>query len=100
VWRRVITAALVAASLALAGRAGFRAEVGPVFSVRGYVEESIWQVGGLELAAGLDVRMPEATITPYTALIYKDGGWWIAVELAKPVPDAGWRFALMGGVSW
>jgi len=97
------TAALALGSLALAGRGGFRAEYGPAgFSLRGYIEETLARLGALEITAGIDLRLPEVQATPYTAAIYEGAGYWLAVEVAKPVPGelGAFRFAVMGGVSW
>jgi len=97
------TAALALASLALAGRGGFRAEYGPAgFSLRGYVEETLARLGPFVVTAGIDLRLPEVQATPYTAVIYEGAGYWLAVEVAKPVPgDPGaFRFAVMGGWEW
>jgi len=102
-WALAITAALALSSLALAGRAGFRAEYGPSgFSLRGYIEEALTRLGPLEVTAGIDLRLPEAQATPYTAVLYESTWYWLAVEVAKPAPgDPGaFRFAVMGGVSW
>ena len=102
-WAFLITAALALSSTALAGRAGFRAEYGPPgFSLRGYVEEILARLGPVEITAGVDFRLPEAQATPYTAVIYEGDGFWVVVEVAKPVPGeaSAFRFAVMGGVVW
>ena len=102
-WASLITAALALANPALAGRAGFRAEYGPAgFSLRGYVEETLARFGPLEVTAGIDLRYPEVQATPYTAVIYEGEGYWLAVEVAKPVPGelGAFRIAVMGGVVW
>jgi len=102
-WAFLTTAGLALASLALAGRVGFRAEYGPAgFSLRGYVEETLARLGPLEVTAGIDLRLPEAQTTPYTAVIYGGAGYWLAVEVAKPVPGelGAFRFAVMGGWEW
>jgi len=102
-WVLATTAALAPASLVLAGRAGFRAEYGPTgFSLRGYLEETLARLGPIEVTAGLDLRLPEVEATPYTAAIYEGAWYWLAVEVAKPVPgDPGaFRFAVMGGWEW
>ena len=100
-FKRALAIALVLASLALAaGRMGFRAEYGPEFSVRAYAEQIVLEAGPVEVTAGLDLRYPELSATPYTALIYEADAWWVGIEVAKPVPGSGWRFALMGGMSW
>ncbi len=102
-WAFLTTAALALASPALAGRAGLRAEYGPAgFSLRGYVEETLARLGPLEVTAGIDLRYPEAQATPYTAVIYEGEGYWLAVEVAKPVPGEleTFRIAVIGGVVW
>lgn len=102
-WASLATAALALASLAVAGRAGFRAEYGPAgFSLRGYVEETLARLGPLEVTAGIDLRLPEAQATPYTAAVYEGDGYWLAIEVAKPVPGEleAFRFAVMGGWEW
>ena len=102
-WAFLTTAALALTSLAAAGRAGFRAEYGPAgFSLRGYVEETLARLGPLEVTAGIDLRYPGAQATPYTAVIYEGEGYWLAIEVAKPVPGEpeAFRFAVMGGVVW
>ena len=98
----LITVALVlAANPALAGRAGFRAEARTGgFSLRTYLEETAMRIGPFEVTAGVDLRWPPAQATPYTAVIYYGEGYWLALELARPLPSGGWRAAIMGGVSW
>jgi len=100
--RPIWIALALATSTALAsGRAGWRVEVQPDgFSLRAYAEETLFELFGFELTAGLDLRYPEAEITPYTALLYEGAGWWMGLELAKPIPGAAFRFAVMGGVVW
>jgi len=100
--RSLVLAVLAASSLALAtGRAGWRAEAQMgAWSIRGYVEERLFEVAGLEFWAGLDVRLPEMTATPYTALFYSGDSWWVGLELARPVPGGGFRAALIGGWNW
>ncbi len=77
--RRVLALATAALALAVSpalagGRAGVRIE-GPPFSLRGYVEETVFRAGPLEVTAGIDIRLPEAQGTPYTAAIYEGDGW-------------------------
>ena len=97
-----ITLALVLGSLALAvGRAGFRAEAQTgAWSVRGYVEQELFSLAGLEVWAGVDLRLPEMRATPYTLFSLAGDGWWVGIELARPIPGGGFRAALMGGLSW
>jgi len=97
-----ITAVLATASaLASSGRAGFRAEAGSAFSIRAYAEQTIWRALGLELATGIDVRVPGWTVTPYTVIMYGEGPWWVALEVAREFGgSSAFKVALMGGVSW
>lgn len=96
-----ITAVLAIASALASGRAGFRAEAGSVFSIRAYAEQTVLSMFGLELATGVDVRVPEWTVTPYTVIMYGEGPWWIALEVAREFGgSSSFKLALMGGVSW
>ena len=98
-WACALTLALASHALA-SGRAGARVEFGP-FSIRAYVEQVLMYVGPLEVDAGLDLRGPPWTVTPYTAVVYNTDTFWLAVEVARPLSStAGFRFALSGGVAW
>ena len=100
-WACALTLALASATPVFAGgRAGARVEFGP-FSIRAYVEQVLMYVGPLEVDAGLDLRGPPWTVTPYTAVVYNTDTFWLAVEVARPLSStAGFRFALSGGVAW
>ena len=101
-WVLAITVALVPVlSSALAGgNLGFRLEY--PFSLRAYVEETLWRAEDLRVAAGVELRIPEMVATPYTVVVFDKDNFWVAVELAKPVPGepTAFRFAVMGGLGW
>ena len=94
----------LAASLALAsGRAGWRVEYGAEgWTLRAYAEQTVAEMMGVEITAGVEVRLPDGKATPYTAVIYVPDGeqWWIGIEIGEDVPGAAWRAALIGGITW
>lgn len=94
-------AALGSASALAGGRAACRAEFGLAPRLSCYAEQVAWTSGGLEVAVGVDVRLPGPLITPYTVLAYYAPGWWATVELARELGAlSAWRWAIAAGVRW
>lgn len=92
---------LVLGSASAGGRAACRAEFGLSARLSCYAEQVVWAQGPLEVAVGVDVRLPGPLITPYTVLAYYAPGWWATVELARERGAfSAWRWAIAAGVRW
>jgi hypothetical protein len=92
---------LVLGSASAGGRAACRAEFGLEARLTCYAEQVAWSWEGLELAVGIDLRLPGPQLTPYSVLAYYGPGWWAALELGRSLGglDA-WRWAIGVGVRW
>lgn len=80
------------------GRAACRGEFGLTTRLVCYAEQTLWSVGPLEVASGIDLRWPGGWVTPYTAIAIYAGSWWGVVELGATVQDTQFRLALSFGV--
>lgn len=93
--------ALACGSAWAGGRAACRAEFGLSARLACYAEQVTWSWEGLEVAVGLDLRLPGPQLTPYSVLAYYGPGWWAALELGRSLGGLeGWRWAIGAGVRW
>lgn len=91
---------LVATGFASAGgRAACRAEFGLATRLTCYAEQTLWSAGPLEVAAGIDLRYPGPTATPYTLVALYLPEWWATLEVGAELPGA-FRLALAAGLRW
>lgn len=82
------------------GRAACRAEFGLSARLACYAEQVVWSWEGLEIAMGLDLRLPGPQVTPYSVLAYYGAGWWAALEVGRNGGLESWRWALSIGFRW
>lgn len=94
--------ALASGSAWAGGRAACRMVYGPPLWGVCYAEEVVWSQGPLEAAVGVEWRSwPEAQVAPYTLLGLYLEGWWVTLEVARPLwGGVPWRWAIGAGVRW
>lgn len=105
-WRRSLSALLLAASVALAapahaaGRAGFRFTYPLAWNL--WAEQTVWAVDGgvwrFESAVGVEYG-DQFGLTPYSAVYASTARFWIGLQVGRST-GAGFRFSLLGGLSW
>lgn len=98
---KVLLLVLALSSVAHAGgRAACRVDTNTAFSIKCNLEQTVFTVGGFEVATGLQF-VPTTTLEPlpYTALLYFSNAWWVALEIGAQISKGLW-FAFSFGVRW
>jgi len=98
--KKLVLAILLASGLALAsGRAGYRIDVGPTFSIRVWAEEVLWQAAGFEQVAGVETWYNNGIgLYAYTGWAYVTNSFWVQVQMGRGTDGS--HLALIGGWSW
>lgn len=98
--KKLILATILVSGLALAsGRAGYRIDVAPAFSIRLWAEEVLWRAAGLEQVIGVETWYNNGIgLYAYTGWAYVSNWFWLQLQVGRG--SNGSRFVLVGGWSW